>query len=402
MRLACITVPNFHIALERARAPELRGRPVAIGEPAPGTNAVIDCSPEAAALGVRAGMPLRDARTIVRDLVLLPPDPAYYSRAGNALLDAIEAAEPHVEPGADGLAGTAFTALDPAADLAAEQGAAARLIDAVRKRAGIEASVGAGEGKFIAWLAAAVSAPGEATVIPPGQEQAFVAPLSVAFLPTSYETQRRLALYALRTIGDVASLEIGPLQAQFGREGRRLWELARGIDPAPFLPRARAEPVAGTLAMPAATVNSAALLVAAQQLTGRLLARPVMRYRFVRQLRLRLALLGGGSWEHTLTLREPAGDEGALLFVLRKLLEPLRLAAPVEEMTLEFIGLTGETGKQRSLLFAEQARRRAQLIATLRQLKARFGGEAQVERLVEVEPWSRIPERRYALIDYDL
>ena len=71
-------------------------------------------------------------------------------------------------------------------------------------------------------------------------------------------------------------------------------------------------------------------------------------------------------------------------------------------MPLEFLWLTGETGKQRSLLFAEQARRRAQLLAALRQLKQQFGGESQVTRMVEVEPWSRIPERRYALIDYDL
>jgi DNA polymerase-4/protein ImuB len=71
-------------------------------------------------------------------------------------------------------------------------------------------------------------------------------------------------------------------------------------------------------------------------------------------------------------------------------------------MSLEFLGLTGETGKQRSLLFAEQARRRAQLLAALRQLKQQFGGESLVTRMVEVEPWSRIPERRYALIDYDL
>ena len=90
------------------------------------------------------------------------------------------------------------------------------------------------------------------------------------------------------------------------------------------------------------------------------------------------------------------------MYVLKKLIEPLQLAAPVEEMSLEFIGLTGETGKQRSLLFAEQARRRAQLLAALRQLKAQFGGESQVAKVVEVEPWSRIPERRYALIDYDL
>lgn len=399
MRLACVTIPNFRIALERTRAPGLRGRPLAIGEPPPGANIVLDCSPEAAALGVRTGMPLRDARTVVPDLLLLPPDPVYYGCSFAALLDAIEDAEPLVEPGEGGLA---FAAIDPHAGEEAQMAAAGRLIQAVRDRAGVEASAGAGEGKFIAWCAAVVGAPGEATVVPAGREQAFLAPLSASLLPLSYATQRKLALYGLRTIGDAAALEIGAAQAQFGREGRRLWELARGIDTTPFLPRQRSEPVAAALTLPAPTVNAAALLIAARQLAGRLLLQPAMRYRHVRQLRLRLSLLGGGSWERTLTFREPLGDEEGIVFVLKKLIEPLQLAGPVEEMALEFIGLTGETGKQRSLLFAEQARRRAQLIATLRQLKARFGGESQVARLVEVEPWSRIPERRYALIDYDL
>ncbi len=398
MRLACIAVPNFRIALERARDRGLAGRAIAIGEPPPGANEVLDCSPEAAVAGIRAGMPLRDARTLLPDLQLLPPDPVHYARSFEALLDALEGAEPSVEPGEDGVA---FAALDPRADEETAWAAATRLVRAAREGAGVAASAGLAEGKFIAWCAASVGAPGEATIVPAGREAAFVAPLSTSFLPVSYEAQRKFALYGLRTIGDVAALALPAAQAQFGREGRRIHELARGIDMAPFLPRARREPVAGTLAMPAPTVNSAALLIAARQLAGRLLQLPAMRYRQVRQLRLRLLLLDGGSWERTPTFREPLGDEEAIVFVLKKLLEPLQLAGPVEEMSLEFIGLTSETGKQRSLLFAEQSRRRAQLLAALRQLKAQFG-EAQVARVVEVEPWSRIPERRYALIDYDL
>ena len=399
MRLACITVPNFRIALECARAPELARRPVAIGEPPPGANEVIDCSPEAAALGIRIGMPLRDARTVVPDLVVLPPDPIFYSRSFDDLLAAIEDAEPAVEPGE---AGSAFAAIDPIADAAAQQDAGERLLQMVRERSRIEASVGIGEGKFTARTAATVSTPGEVGVVPAGCEQEFLAPLSTSFLPVSYEAQRKLGLYKLHIIGEVAALPVGALQAQFGREGRRLWQLARGIDTEPFVPRRRQEPVAGTLTMPAPTVNSGALVIAARQLVRRLLYRPQMRYRFVRRLRVRLSLLAGGSWERTLALREPLADEDGLMFVLKKLIEPLQLAGPVEEMTLQFIGLTEETGKQRSLLFAEQARRRAQLMAALRQLKARFGGESQVMRVAEVEPWSRIPERRYALIDYDL
>jgi len=399
MRLACITVPNFRIALERQREPHLRGRPLAIGEPPPGGNTVLDCSPEAAALGVRTGMPLRDARSVSSDLIVIPPDPAWYARMHDTMLDAIESAEPCVEPAG---AGTAFAATDPDADDAMEAAAAARLVRAVHASAGIDASAGVGEGKFIAWCAATVSAPGETCVVPRGREAAFISPLSTSFLPVSYETQRKLALYALRTIGDVAALPAGAVQSQFGAEGLRLHRLANGIDDAPFVPRERREPVIGTLAMPAPTVHSATLLIGARQLTARLMRLPAMRYRHVRQLRLRFALLGGGSWERTLTFREPLGDEEAITYVLKKLIEPLQLPAPVDELTIEFAGLTGETGKQRSLLFAEQARRRAQLFGALRQLKTRFGGEPQVTRMVEVEPWSRIPERRYALIDYDL
>ena len=399
MRLACVTVPNFRIALERERAPQLAARPLAIGEPPPGANTVLDCSSEAAALGVRTGMPLRDARTIAPDLVLLPPDPVFYARAFDALLDALEDAEPAIEPGDDGVA---FAAIDPNADEAGEWRAATRLVTAVRDSAGVTACAGIGEGKFIAWCAATVSAPGEAAIVPAGAEQAFVAPLAASFLPVTYETQRKLALYGLRTIGDIARLPASAVQAQFKYEGARLHGLAHGIDRTPFVPRARREPVGATLTMPAPTVNSGALMIASRQLAWRLLRTPVMRYRQVRQLRLRLALLDGGSWERTLTFRDPLGDEESIIFVMKKLIEPLQLAAPVEEMALEFVGLTGETGKQRSLLFAEQARRRAQLFAALGQLKQRFGGESQVTRVVEVEPWSRIPERRYALIDYDL
>jgi DNA polymerase-4/protein ImuB len=398
MRLACVTVPDFHIVLERGRAPELAGQPLAIGEPPPGTNEVLYRSPEAAALGVWTGMPLRDARTIAPDLIILPPDPVFYARAFDAMLDALEGAEPAIET--DGAA--VFAAIDPRADEAAQRDAAMRLVQAARVSTGAPASAGIGEGKFVAWCAATVSAPGEASVVPAGSEAAFVAPLSTSFLPVSYETQRKLALYGLRTIGEVARLPAGAAQAQFGREGARLHALAGGIDRTPFVPRQRNEPVVASIEMPAPTVNSGALLIAARQLTGRLLQQPAMRYRQVRQLRLRLALLGGGSWERTLTFRDPLGEEDSIVFVLKKQIEPLQLVAPVEAMSLQCIGLTGETGKQRSLLFAEQARRRAQLLAALRQLKQQFGGSSQVTRMVEVEPWSRIPERRYALIDFDL
>ena len=85
--------------------------------------------------------------------------------------------------------------------------------------------------------------------------------------------------------------------------------------------------------------------------------------------------------------------------MLRCTLEASLPPRPVEEMEVTLSGLTGETGKQEGL-FVAKGRRRAQLEEALRQLKARFG-QSPVYHIVEVEPWSRIPERRLALIDYD-
>src|SRR5581483_9986916 len=147
MRLACVSVPHVRIALERLRAPHLAGRPVAIGEPPPGANTIIDCSPEAEMLGVRTGMPPRDARTVAPELLVLPPDPVHYDRASEAMLRALEDCTPLVEPA--GL-GTAYTELlpdplrDPSQpDAEAEREALQRLIDAVREGSGVPASAGA-------------------------------------------------------------------------------------------------------------------------------------------------------------------------------------------------------------------------------------------------------------------
>ena len=74
--------------------------------------------------------------------------------------------------------------------------------------------------------------------------------------------------------------------------------------------------------------------------------------------------------------------------------------APVDELTVELLGLTGEAAKQASL-FGPGAGQRGPISEAARQLRARYG-RVPLYRAVEVEPWSRIPERRWALVPYDL
>jgi nucleotidyltransferase/DNA polymerase involved in DNA repair len=395
MRAACIFIPRFTLATELTSGRAPRRRAVIIGEAADGRKAVLDCSPEAEAQGVRPGMPVREALGLCRDAVFLPPDPVRYHEASEAFLRSLAGISPLVEGGDLGLAYVGVGGLQ--GHYRDEMALGEALVLAVGDGVGLAASVGIAEGKFPAWAAAAVSAPGEVTAVPLGQERKFLAPLDVSLLPASAETLRRLDLYGLRTMADLAALSLGPVQAQFGGEGKRLWELARGVDREPLRPRQPDEVLSERIGFLAPPVAIEALVVAGRQLLSRL--HPRLRQRAARRLRLRAALSDGRSWERAVTFREATADREQMLFILKSVLRATPPPGPVEELVLELSGLTQEVAKQAGL-FPEKGRRRRQLVEAVRQLRARFG-QSHVYQVVEVEPWSRIPERRLALIDYD-
>jgi DNA polymerase-4/protein ImuB len=150
--------------------------------------------------------------------------------------------------------------------------------------------------------------------------------------------------------------------------------------------------------LPAPATSRETLLLALGQLVEKAFRRPVLRGRAVRQARLRLRLEGGNSWVKSLTLRSPyvATD---LIRALRLRLENLELPGPAESVALDLTGLTAETGTQERLP-GYRTRWTTPLIEATRHLKQRYGN-SPLYQIIEVEPWSRIPERRHALLSYD-
>jgi DNA polymerase-4/protein ImuB len=68
-------------------------------------------------------------------------------------------------------------------------------------------------------------------------------------------------------------------------------------------------------------------------------------------------------------------------------------------MKLTLGGITGESGIQSSLF--SDVRKREQLKEMMRQLEVLLGCKPPIYQMKEVEPWSRIPERRQALVLFD-
>ena len=449
MRVACVLLPYFAVRLERRDRPELRRAPVVVGG-APGERrAVLDCSPAALRRGVRPGMPLRQALALCREAAFVEPRPALYAETFTAILDALERFSPRVQPAEPGCA---FLDLDGTDRLWPDEHALARALQgAVRAVCRLVPNVGIADGMFVARAAARagkreeergkrnrgleagnscanfglipplvpedsrvedsiaegqeVSPPLPSSlfplpcVVPQGQTPAFLADLSVEHLPVSGEMQRRLRLFGLRTLGELAALPVGAVQAQFGREGLRARRLAAGMDDDRLTARTHIAAPEERLDFPAPTADRGALERGAELLLRRLVRRPEVGNRLARRLSVRITLEDGRAWERTITFREATADVSTSLFAVRARLEALELPAAAVAMTLTLHDLCGERGRQESL-FAARGRRLAQLDEAIQHLRSGLA-IAPILCLVEVEPWSRIPERRAALTEYN-
>ena len=144
--------------------------------------------------------------------------------------------------------------------------------------------------------------------------------------------------------------------------------------------------------------NELTLRRALGALVERALARPERDGRFVRKLALSARLVGGASWRRTLTLREAAAETDRIRIALGpKLAE---LPAPVLELRLELVELAESTGQQLALVAPAGRELEGRLREGLRQVRASTGG-GSVCTVVEVAPWSRIPEARALFVPRD-
>jgi DNA polymerase-4/protein ImuB len=208
----------------------------------------------------------------------------------------------------------------------------------------------------------------------------------------------RLRSFGLDTLGRVADLPLGPIQAQFGPTGQRLWRLARGADDTPLLPQRPEEAISASIAFPVPTANMEPLLMAVDNMLAGLFARPEMRGRYARIALLEGDVLHKPAWRRRISFKTPAGDRRRAYLVLKGALESTALPGPLAEVRITLKELIGEAGRQESLF--RDVRRRDQLRHGLAQLKAAQERDL-IYRVREVEPWSRIPERRWALITYE-
>jgi protein ImuB len=392
--IACLLIPGFELRAALRARPGLALKPAALG-PAAGEEPVLGpVTASAEAAGAEPGMRLGEALSLCPDLTLVEQDPATAEHEWELLLKRLEDSGFAVESAALGCVyfesrgvERLYGGLEPALK---------RALAAVGPA--WDARIGAAERRFAALAAANVARSGQVLIVSDRKTRDFLAPLPLTLLPVEPERREELEELGVRRLGQLAGLPGAAVAERLGPDGRRAWSLARGEKRGKVRARKVATDLVETLEFPEAVANELTLRRALGALLDRLLARPERGDRAVRKLALSAKLVGGGSWRRTVTLRDATAERDRLRLALApKLAE---LPAPVTKLGIEVAELAHSTGQQLELVRAEGVELRAHLTEGLRQVRAGAGSGA-VCSVVEVAPWSRIPEQRALLVPRD-
>ena len=356
--ILCCRVPDIPIAAlilaQAERGRELAGRPLVVGGHPSERKPVRAASVEARAFGVCAGMPLRQAEQLCPEALFFPADLAAESSLARHLLAGLYAMAPKVELAAGGEAYIEVDGLGEPKVFAQRVGA--YLHQRLRSRP----ALGLGSNKFVAAIAAGLAA-GVLPVddelpprlVPRGSERSFLAPLPISdCLPEMPDLCRRLRLFGLRHLGDLAAMPLAAVEAQFGAEGLRALRLARGEDSRRLQPWEPPQRIEEQSRLDPAVDNLTPLLFVARGLVDRIGERLVEGAYAVTTVRLRLEMEDprDAPIEAQLKLRSPMSTGEELWTPVSQLLQRQAMTSPIGRLCLRVSGFCPAQSRQVDLL----------------------------------------------------
>lgn len=236
----------FFCAVEENQNPSLRGRAFAVGGRPEERGVVASCSYAARRMGVRSAMPMARAIRLCPGLIVVSSRHRMYREVSQKVMDILHEQTPLVEQ----------ISIDEAfldiSDVRDEPQRFGRGLQArIRDELHLPCSLGIASNKLMAKLATEVGKslalqrikaqglaepPNALTVVPFGEEAAFLDPLPADMLwGVGPKTSARLAELGIRTIGDIARWPELELIRLFGENGRDLARHAKGIDDRPVV-----------------------------------------------------------------------------------------------------------------------------------------------------------------------
>jgi protein ImuB len=389
MRILCLIVPLFPLAARLRSEPSLLNEAIAIVE-GNGSNAhVVAATRRARTKGIRAGLSLAQARSIVPKLIARGRDAECERTAQEALLEAAETFSPRVEDAGEGAIFADIAGLER--HYATEEELAKAAIRAA-EGVGLPARCGIAASKLAARVAAELTPSPQ--IVPPGKESEFLAPLPLVRLSPEVEAAITLQRWGLSSVGDFARLPESEVASRLGEAGRELHYAARGLDPRPLMPRAVPPEFREGMELEWPLVALDPFLFIANAALDRLAKRLETAGFACTRLEITMHLEPDGFHSRAIELPAPTRDVKTMLTLIRLDLEKTPPGAPVVGFAI--VAHPDRPRRAQLSLFGPAALSPEKLATAIARLAALLGDD-RIGMATTVD--GHLPDR-YAIADY--
>ena len=224
---------TFFVSCERLLDSRLNGKPVLIG----GTSdrgVVASCSYEARTFGIHSAMPMRLAKQLCPDAIVIRGNSGTYMKYSDMVSEIVREAVPVFEKSSVDEFYCDLTGMDKFFGC---MRFASELRQKVIQETGLPISFGLSENKTVSKIATGEAKPNNQIRVDYGTEKPFLAPLSIKKIPmvgdVTYQTLRNLGVQKIQTVQD---MPIELMERALGENGVTIWRKANGIDQSPVIP----------------------------------------------------------------------------------------------------------------------------------------------------------------------
>ena len=229
--LAHLDLDAFYAAVEQLEDPSLRTKPLVVGGDPNSRGVVATANYVARTYGIHSAMSCAEAFRRCPQAVFVRPRHSLYRQYSDHVWRTVREVVPTVEQ--TGMDEGYLDIGEVARDFAQARRVAEAIQTAVRGATSLTCSLGVATCKVVAKVGSDRRKPGGLTIVLPGREASFLAPLPVRVLPgVGPRAEERLRATGIETIGALAALDDDALRrVLYGKVGGELRDRARGIDP---------------------------------------------------------------------------------------------------------------------------------------------------------------------------
>lgn len=230
--IAHLDLDTFFVSVERLIDSRLNGKPILIG----GTSdrgVVASCSYEARTFGVHSAMPMRMAKQLCPEAIVIRGNTMNYTKYSRMVTDIIKESVPLVEKSSIDEFYLDLTGMDRFFGCLKFAG---ELRQRIMRETGLPLSFGLSANKTVSKVATGEAKPNNQLMVEYGTEKPFLAPLSIKKIPMvgdkTYQTLCNLGVKIIRTVQDMPP---EMMENVLGIHGRVIWKKAQGLDNTPVI-----------------------------------------------------------------------------------------------------------------------------------------------------------------------